>query len=252
MCEPGACPTVVLVTIAATPQRTAHPAPVRRGWAAPPRLDIGIAVVFVVLTIAEAALNGSIGSPVLHVLVAGAAMAAVAWRRVFPIPVALVAVLANLVINPNHEFSTLLCLVLLSYTIGVETLPPRSWVGLAVILLPFVGGMALRGLVPSDVAAALVFLVGPWSVGTAVRQRSASAAEAIARADPLERDRELAEERAAVEERTRIARELHDIVSHSISVVTIQTQAARRSSRAGRRSRRRGWTSPPTGSRRRA
>jgi len=228
MCEPGACPTVVLVTIAATPQRTAHPAPVRRGWAAPPRLDIGIAVVFVVLTIAEAALNGSIGSPVLHVLVAGAAMAAVAWRRVFPIPVALVAVLANLVINPNHEFSTLLCLVLLSYTIGVETLPPRSWVGLAVILLPFVGGMALRGLVPSDVAAALVFLVGPWSVGTAVRQRSAHAAEAIARADRLERDRELAEERAAVEERTRIARELHDIVSHSISVVTIQTQAVRR------------------------
>ena len=162
------------MTIAATPQRTAHPPPVRRRWAAPPRLDVGIAVVFVVLTIAEAALNGSIGSPVLHVLVAGAAMAAVAWRRVFPIPVALVAVLANLVINPNHEFSTLLCLVLLSYTIGVETLPPRNWVGLAVILLPFVGGMALRGLVPSDVAAALVFLVGPWSVGTAVRQRSAS------------------------------------------------------------------------------
>ena len=173
--------------------------------------------MFVVLTVLEATLNGVIDSPVVHVLVAGTAMAAVAWRRMYPIPVALVAVLSNLVINPNHEFSSLLCLVLLSYTIGVETERPRSILGLGVILLPFVGGMAMRGLVPSDVAAALVFLVGPWSVGVAVRERTARAAEAIARADRL-----------VAEERTRIARELHDIVSHSISVVTIQTQAVRR------------------------
>ncbi len=194
----------------------------------PPRLDVGVAVVFVLLTLAEAVLNGQIQSPLLHVVVAGSAMAAVAWRRVFPVPVALVAVVANLAINPSHEFSTLLCLVLLSYTVGVETVPPQSWIGLGVVLVPFVGGMALRGLVPSDLAAAMVFLVGPWSVGAAVRQRSASAAEAIARAERLERDLELADERAAMEERTRIARELHDIVSHSISVVTIQTQAVRR------------------------
>lgn len=194
----------------------------------PPRLDIAIAALFVTLTVAEAALNGSIDSPLMHVGVAGAAMAAVAWRRVYPIPVALLAVLSNLVINPNHQFSTLLCLVLLAYTIGVETVPPHSYVGLAVMLVPFVAGMMFEGLQPSDVAAAVVFLVGPWAVGTAVRERSAHAAEAIARAERLERDRELAAERAAVEERTRIARELHDIVSHSISVVTIQTQAVRR------------------------
>jgi signal transduction histidine kinase len=201
--------------------------PVRR-WNAPPRFDVALACTFVMLTIAEAILNGGIDNPLMHVGVAGTAMAAVAWRRVFPIPVAVVAVLANVAINPNHEFTTLLCLVLLSYTIGVETLPPQSWVGLGVILVPFVAGTAMGGLVPSDIAAAMVFLLGPWSVGTAVRQRSAKAAEAIARAERLERDRELAEERAAVEERTRIARELHDIVSHSISVVTIQTQAVRR------------------------
>jgi signal transduction histidine kinase len=65
-------------------------------------------------------------------------------------------------------------------------------------------------------------------VGSVLRQRSAHAAEAVARAATLEREQE-AQAAAAVEaERTRIARELHDIVSHSISVVTIQTQAVRR------------------------
>ena len=50
----------------------------------------------------------------------------------------------------------------------------------------------------------------------------------MARAARLEREAELEAATARAEERTRIARELHDIVSHSISVVTIQTQAVRR------------------------
>ncbi|QNN52938.1 sensor histidine kinase [Nocardioides mesophilus] len=199
-----------------------------RTWTRPPRLDVALATAFVAMTIAEAVLNGDVTSPVEHIGVAGVAMAAVAWRRIYPLTVALVAVCANLVVNPNHEFATLLSLVLLCYTVGVETLPPRNYAGLVILLVPFLGGMALQGMEPSDLGAALVFLVGPWSVGTAVRQRSAHAAEAIARADRLQRDRELEVARVAAEERTRIARELHDIVSHSISVVTIQTQAVRR------------------------
>jgi signal transduction histidine kinase len=61
-----------------------------------------------------------------------------------------------------------------------------------------------------------------------MRQRSTSARAAVDRAERLEREQELRASVAAAEERTRIARELHDIVSHSISVVTIQTQAVRR------------------------
>ncbi len=74
----------------------------------------------------------------------------------------------------------------------------------------------------------LVFVVGPWAVGQLLRQRSASTEEAVSRAARLEREQELRTSLAAAAERTRIARELHDIVSHSISVVTIQTQAVRR------------------------
>jgi signal transduction histidine kinase len=189
---------------------------------------MAIAAVFVVLSLAEVFVNATVTSPVEHVVVTGLAMSALAWRRRFPVTVALLVVCSNLLVNPEGEFTTLLSLVLVCFTVGAEVEPPRSYSGLGVVLVPFLGAMISHGLVPSDVAAALVFLVGPWAVGSLLRQRSAHAAEALSRADRLEREQELKATLAAAAERTRIARELHDIVSHSISVVTIQTQAVRR------------------------
>lgn len=194
----------------------------------PPVVDIAIAAAFVVFSVAEAVFSPAVESPLLHVVAAGLAMVALAWRRSFPIGVAVYVVGTDLAINPEQQFSTLLSLVLVCYTIGAETERPRSYAGLAVVLLPFLAVSVAKDFVPSDFAAALVFFVGPWSVGTAVRQRIAHTEEAVARADRLEREREAEAAAAAAEERTRIARELHDIVSHSISVVTIQTQAVRR------------------------
>src|SRR3712207_4241380 len=92
---------------------------------------------------------------------------------------------------------------------------------------------ARSGAVPSDVAAAVVFLVGPWAVGRQTRLRADQAEAAELRAAQLERETELQAALVAAAERTRIARELHDVVSHSISVVTIQVQAVRRRLGAG-------------------
>jgi signal transduction histidine kinase len=194
----------------------------------PPRVDIAIAAAFVALTAAEAVFSPGVDSPVAHLVVAGIAMVVLAWRRSFPIGVAVWVVATNVAINPENQFTTLLSLVLVSYTVGSETEPPRSYAGLGVVVLPFLAVSVAEGLEPSDVAAALVLLAGPWWVGTAVRQRIRRAEEAVARADRLERERAAEAAAVAAEERTRIARELHDIVSHSISVVTIQTQAVRR------------------------
>lgn len=191
-------------------------------------MDAVIAALFVVLTVAEGLAAGSVRSPLMHILVAGGSMATLAWRRQYPLAVALLVVCVNFFVNPQDEFSTLLSLVLVSFTVGAETVPPRSYAGLGVVLIPFLGGMIMDGLVPSDLAAAMVFLVGPWAVGSAFRQRAGRAEEAVYRADQLERESALQASLAASAERTRIARELHDIVSHSISVVTIQTQAVRR------------------------
>ena len=194
----------------------------------PPRVDIALAAAFAVMILAEAAFSPLVTSPVRHALIGVPAMALLAWRREAPLVVAALVVAVNVLTNPEGEFSTLLSLVLVCFTVGSETQALRSYVGLLLVVVPFVAVSIAKDLEPSDLAAALVFFVGPWMVGGVVQSRIARSDEAVARAERLERDREQESARAAAEERTRIARELHDIVSHSISVVTIQTQAVRR------------------------
>ena len=194
----------------------------------PPLSDALLAGVFVAASLAESMTSDTARSGLVHSLLAVPAMAALAWRRRFPLSVAALAMAANFAINPDGEFSTLLALVLVSFTLGAELASPRSWLGLGLVVVPFLAAMTLKGLEPSDVAAAMVFLVGPWTVGLVIRQRSENTAQALARAAYLEREREAENAAVAAQERVRIARELHDVVSHSISVVAIQTQAVRR------------------------
>ena len=190
-------------------------------------MDVAIAAAFVAFTVAEALFTPG-DAPWWRALVGGLAAALLAWRRQAPVAVALLVVVVNVVTNPEAQFSTLLSLVLICFTVGYETRPPRSYLGLAVVVIPFLGASAVNDFEVSDLAAAMVFFAGPWTVGVVTRDRAERAEAAVARADRLERERELEAARVAQEERTRIARELHDIVSHSISVVTIQTQAVRR------------------------
>jgi len=74
---------------------------------------------------------------------------------------------------------------------------------------------------------ALLFTI-VWLASLAIGRKLEQAAAAEERAEQVERERE-AEARAAVaEERARIARELHDVVGHSVSVMTVQASAVRR------------------------
>jgi signal transduction histidine kinase len=71
-----------------------------------------------------------------------------------------------------------------------------------------------------------MFFVG-WLAGFALRQRAAQAEEAEDRAARAERERAAATRIAVAEERARIARELHDVVAHSVSVMVLQVGAVR-------------------------
>ncbi len=71
-----------------------------------------------------------------------------------------------------------------------------------------------------------VFVVGSWLAGRGIRSRQARADNFEAHAVRVEREREARAREAVAEERARIARELHDVVSHSVGVIVIQAQAA--------------------------
>src|SRR5215469_15177213 len=77
-----------------------------------------------------------------------------------------------------------------------------------------------------------VLVAAPWVLGYAIRTRRAYIAELKARAARLEAEEGERAARAVVDERLRIARELHDVIGHSISLIAIQSEAAARSARS--------------------
>src|SRR5438046_2761901 len=70
-----------------------------------------------------------------------------------------------------------------------------------------------------DFVFPLVVFGGAWGAGRLVRQRQLYAEAVEERAAALERESDAGARAAAAEERTRIARELHDLLSHSVSVM---------------------------------
>jgi signal transduction histidine kinase len=95
----------------------------------------------------------------------------------------------------------------------------------------FYKGGAFRGL-PLNRGFFLVynaaFIAFPLLIGIAVRSVRERQRELAAQATELQREREENARRAVLEERVRIARELHDVVAHHVSVMGVQAGAARR------------------------
>jgi signal transduction histidine kinase len=84
-----------------------------------------------------------------------------------------------------------------------------------------------RGQLGQFVFINLLFTV-VWVVGFTLGRKFAAADEAMERAARAEREREARARAAVAEERARIARELHDVVGHSVSVMTVQASGVRR------------------------
>jgi signal transduction histidine kinase len=118
-----------------------------------------------------------------------------------------------------------------SATVGMIVAAPRTYLGplltVGVFLVLAASGVDSGGSA-ADYGYVSVLYGGAWALGRAMHDRNRRLDEVAARAERLEREREDRAAAAVAEERARIARELHDIVSHSITVIALQSQAVRR------------------------
>jgi signal transduction histidine kinase len=155
---------------------------------------------------------------------------AIVVRRPYPIPVFVVVVAATagaqyIAGSPVQAYD--LAILVALYTVAArcsrrDTILAAIVVEVGVIMaaLPWTGRPARSLVGPTVVAAAAAVL------GANLRVRRAYLAELEARAARLERERDQQAQIAASAERARIARELHDIVAHHVSVMVAQADGA--------------------------
>ena len=115
-----------------------------------------------------------------------------------------------------------------AFLLGNLRNPLKGGAGLIIVV---VGIVVVVYNIPGETASDLVFIplrfVVAWVAGYALRERAERAEAAEERAAQAEREREAAGRVAVAEERSRIARELHDIVAHAVSVMVLQVGAVR-------------------------
>jgi signal transduction histidine kinase len=119
--------------------------------------------------------------------------------------------------------SLLLAFVILAYTVGTDIEGAPSV--LAMIALAF--GNSL-GDPAASFASMWVFTIPPWAAGKVMRSRTRLATELAIRAEELEHQQDAYAREAVRYERARIARDLHDIVAHNLSMIVVQAGAGRR------------------------
>lgn len=159
--------------------------------------------------------------------------APLALRRVWPVPVwaiTLGATVGHFLVStgsPSTIRATLGALIAL-FTVSERYERRQSVWALAVTFILVGGIIVIRTGFPAGLGGLVqisVAVVVPWVLGTWSRERRAYAALAEARAEAAEQRRDEEARRAVIEERERIARELHDVVAHNLSVIVVQAGA---------------------------
>jgi signal transduction histidine kinase len=186
--------------------------------------------------------DGVPGSRPVNTLIFLLICAVLLWRRRAPAAV-LFAVMVLVGIqavffdpsfhNPAEQppFESFLALLLGFYSLAAYGEERRAILAGAAAGLVILSVDVLRlaaGVNSGNIIPAWVFYATIWFVARTIRKRRLQAARLQDLAAQLEVEREEKARSAVAEERSRIARELHDVVAHNVSVMVVQAQAAQR------------------------
>src|SRR4051794_27043358 len=192
----------------------------------PTQLDVAVVVALLAWALAEALFADGPGPRWLRALTAGAVVLPLLARRRYPVAVMcfIVGVLIARGLTaevPESGATPFPSLLVATFSVGLHVASLRravlaGLVPIAAMSVTLMSGAWSGDPQPGDLVFLLFFVGGTWILGRLVRHRAAQAdTAASARAQS-----------AVVAERARIARELHDVVAHSISVVSVQAAAA--------------------------
>jgi signal transduction histidine kinase len=184
--------------------------------------------------------NGPVSGPKpLLALVGLAATAPIAIRRRWPL-LAVTIIMGDFAIHPFvatqdfgypnlNLFEVFLAFLLIVYSTAANTKRRRTWIGASIIigaqLVGSLSAIALGNSTPQT--GSYFFYTIAWILGKTIQHRNELSRRLADRAETLEQTRDAEVEKAVSDERSRMARELHDVVSHSVSLMTLQAGAAR-------------------------
>jgi len=170
--------------------------------------------------------------PTLEILLPGlGAGLAIALRRRLPLAaLALIAVCIS-VSAGNGESPVLDPFVAIPmYQVAANDERRRSLPALVAVAALFIGASVVHSVASQRAqleTLGLVFVVAAWFVGDSVRARRTYVAGLAEQAAQRQRETEERAQRSVAEERLQIARDLHDVVAHSLSVIAVQSGVGR-------------------------
>jgi signal transduction histidine kinase len=198
------------------------------------RVDQLVALVLLVVIELEVWLGSSVPDRLPAALAGVVLSGAVAFRRRRPLEVVLVIVALvalQTAFADGHKLpvGNTTATLLVFYALGAFAPEPKSRSVLALaVVATSIAQLTKPGGGISTAAAVEVFgVLAPWALGRTVRERGVRERGYRELAERLDAGRDLHARTAAYGERARIARELHDVIAHSVSVMVIQAGGAR-------------------------